>query len=258
MVKTYIGSCIWRDVNPAHMKAVMGVLRTPGFSYWPQTGDALIERARGISATYFLNKTDCDVHLSIDSDIVGFTPEDTVKLVEAAEEYGIVGGVYVCRSASRTFPATFYEEGVRVLHHFDHTPVPVKWCATGFLAVHRRVFEAMVPTLRLLHASQGDRAFYNFYGPMEYDDVDVGEPILLSEDYAFCERAKQLGFPSYIDPAIRLGHMGSYVYRLEDTAQPQIEAQPLAIMRTDSNKWQVESIEEEATSRQVESLSGRK
>ena len=242
-MRIFVGSAIWREVSAAHHTSLIPLLRTPNIQYGPQIGDALIERARGISATYFLRETDCDVHLSIDSDIVGFTVEDTLKLCELAAEYGIVGGSYVCRSASRTFPATHYKADVRVEHAFDHTPVAVKWCATGFLAVHRRVFEVLARDLPLLHRSQ-PWAFHNFYGPFEYEDDDTGEPILLSEDYAFCERARRAGFESYIDPAVRVGHLGSYIYRLEDTAQPQLEPQPLAITRTGGNRWRVESLTE--------------
>ena len=253
-MKIFVGSCIWREVAAEHHKALIPLLRQPNVQYGPQVGDALIERARGISATYFLRQTDADVHLSIDSDIVGFTVEDTLKLCELAEEYGIVGGSYVCRSASRTFPASHYAADVRVEHAFDHTPVPVKWCATGFLAVHRRVFERLAEDLPLLHRSQL-WAFHNFYGPFEYEDADTGEPILLSEDYAFCERARRVGFESYIDPAVRLGHLGSYVYRLEDTAQSQLEPQPLVITRTSGNRWRVEGIAT-ATPPQLEVAAG--
>lgn len=228
------------------MRSLVALLRAPGFGYYPQTGDALIERARGISATYFLRKTDYDVHLSIDSDIMGFSLEDTQKMCELAMEHDIVAGVYVCRSAARTFPATFYEDGVRVFHAFEHEPVPVKWAATGFMAVHRRVFEKLRENQTLLHASEEDRAFYNFYGCIEYEDEDTGEPILLSEDYAFCQRAKEAGFGCYIDPAIRLGHIGQYVYRLEDTAQPQPEAQPLALTRN-GKRWAIEGMSERPT-----------
>ena len=177
-LSVYIGSAIWRTVEVGHMKGITALLRTPGFSYYPQTGDALIDRARGISATYFLRQTEADVHLSIDSDITGFTVEDTRKMCELAAEHGIVGGVYVCRSASRTFPATFYEDGVRVMHGLVHEVVRVMWCATGFLAVHRRVFEKLAEDLPLLHKSEGERAFYPFYLPMVYEDADTGDCFL--------------------------------------------------------------------------------
>ena len=157
-------------------------------------------------------------------------------------DYDIVGGVYVRRSQNETTPATWYMNEVPVIHAFDHTPVAVKWAATGFLAVHRRVFEKLSENLRLLHARQ-PWAFYNFYGCTEYEDEELGEPILLSEDYAFCQRAKDAGFQIYIDPAVRIGHLGSYVYRLEDMAQKPLEAQPLRLTRTSSYAWRVEGID---------------
>lgn len=221
------------------MKSLVPLLREPNVEYAPQTGDALIERARGISATYFLDQSDADVYLSIDSDITGFTVEDTLALCKQAMTHDIVAAAYVTRSANRSFPTSYYEEGVRVEHGFDHTPVPIKWAATGFLAVHRRVFEKLAQDLPLLHASAPTR-FYPFFQTLIYEDSTT-EPILLSEDYAFCERARQAGFSVYLDPAVRIGHIGSYVYRLEDVAQKQADPQPLAVTR-EGLKWRVESL----------------
>lgn len=232
MVKVYVGSVIWREVAPLHMKSLLSVLVDPRYAYYPQVGDALVERARGISASYFLRHTDADVHLSIDSDIVEFQKKDIDQLCEQAEEYGIVGGVYICRSAARTFPATFFEDETPIEFAFDPSPQPVKWLATGLMAVHRRVFEAMAGTLPLLHERDGARAFYPFYQTLIHDGGDEIGQILLSEDYAFCQRAKELGFQSYVNPAIRVGHVGPYVYRLEDMAQTVLQPQPMKITRS--------------------------
>lgn len=247
------------------------MLRDPHYEYGPpHTGDALVERARGISATTFMMHTDGDVHLSIDSDIIDFRKEAIDQMCEQAMEYGIVGAVYICRAVNRTKPATLFEEdtpitfgekpkpdsqwvleqsgrnhaGEFVTIQMEATPQPVRWIATGCVAVHRRVFEAMAKDMRLLHERDADKgmAFYNFYQPIEYaDEVEIAGPdgpqkvidhILLSEDFAFSERAKAYGFTSYVNPAIRLGHIGAYVYRLEDLAeQPQLLPQPITIER---------------------------
>lgn len=237
--KTYIGSCIWRTVEPYHMKSLVQLLVDPHYGYFPQIGDGLIERARGMSASYFLRKTDAQVHLSLDSDIVEFKKEAIDQMCDQAMEYDIVGGVYICRSVVRTFPASFFEEGVKVEFGFDSKPVPVQWVATGCLAVHRRVFERMAETMPLLHEKDGDRAFYPFYQTMIYDTGEEMGQILLSEDFAFSQRAKDLGFTCYINPSIRLGHMGSQVHRLEDMAQDILQPQPLSIERV-NRYWRVE------------------
>jgi len=238
--KTYIGSAIWRTTEPYHMKSLLPLLMDGRYGYFPQIGDALIERARGMSATNFLLRTDAEVHLSLDSDIVEFKKDKIDEMCEQAVELGIVGAVYICRSVVRTFPATFFEEGVKVEFAHDSTPVPVKWIATGCVAVHRRVFEAVAKTMPLLHAKDGDKSFYPFYRTMIYDtgEDDMG-PILLSEDFAFSQRAKELGFTSYINPSIRVGHMGTQVHRLEDMAQSILQPQPLSIERV-NRYWRVE------------------
>jgi len=254
-VKVYIGSAIWRTVEPLHMQSVMALLTKkesdsgPAYEYYPQTGDACMERVRGISATYFLRHTDADVHLSIDSDIVQFDRVAIDQMCEQAEKYDIVGAIYICRSTARTFPTTFFNDGEVIEFAFDPTPKPVQWVATGCLAVHRRVFEKMAETMPLLHKPDGKRAFYDFYETMHYDTEEMGL-IKLTEDYAFSQRAKDIGFTSYINPAIRLGHMGPYAYRLEDMAQVLLEPQPMKLGRR-GTVWRVECAMNEDTSRNL-------
>lgn len=227
----YIGSAIWREVVALHMKSLIPLLLDNHYGYYPQVGDALVERARAMSATYFLRETKGEVHLSLDSDIVEFTKDAIDQMCEQTRKYDIVAAAYICRATARTFPSSFLEEGTRVEFNKDPTPVPVKWAATGCMAVHRRVFEKMAETMPLLHESDGPRAFYPFYQSMIWDEPEIDEKILLSEDFAFCQRAKELGFGVYINPSIRLGHMGAYVHRIEDMAQKMLAPQPMAITR---------------------------
>ena len=238
-MKIYIGSAVWREVAPLHMKSLLALLRDPHYAYFPQTGDACMERVRGISATYFLRHSDADVHLSLDSDIVEFEKDAIDKMCGQALTHDIVGAVYICRSAARTFPATFFNDGEPIEFAFDPTPKPVKWVATGCLAVHRRVFERMAETLPLLHERDGSRAFYDFYETMHYDVGGEVGLIKLTEDYAFSQRATDLGFTSYVNPAVRVGHMGPYAYRLEDMAQTLLQPQPLKMERRGVH-WRVE------------------
>lgn len=236
-MKIYIGAAVGRAVEPMHMKALIPLLRDQRYGYFPQVGDALMERVRGMSATYFLRETDADVHLSLDSDIVQFTKSDMDLMCEQAEELGIVGAAYICRSTARTFPASQFKDEQRVDFNKDTTPVPIRWIATGCVAVARRVFEKMAEGMPLLHASEGKRAWYDFYETMHYD-MD-GEMIKLSEDFSFSERAKDLGFESHINPAIRIGHQGPYTHRLEDMAQTPLQPQPLTLTHIGKH-WRIE------------------
>lgn len=241
-MKVVIGSTVWRTVEVRHVSSLVNILRQPGFAWAPQHGDALVERARSINATWFLNHTDADVHLSIDSDITDFSLEDVTKVCEQAMTHDIVCGLYVTRGGhGRTFPTSRVEEGRDILMDGKNNElVPLVWGATGFMATHRRVFERLSQDLPLLHRSDGDRAFYPFYVPFWVDWQD--DQILLSEDYAFCQRAKDAGFGVWLNPAVRLGHIGQYAYRLEDMATEFPDPQPLVI-RCEGRTWSVKAPE---------------
>ena len=239
-LSVFVGSAVWRQVEPLHMKSLLSLLvDVRKYAYFPQVGDALIERARGINATYFLRHTKADVYLSLDSDIVEFKKEAIDQMCEQAVEYDIVGGAYICKSVARTFPSSLFLDDTSIEFGFDPTPKEVQWAATGCLAVHRRVFEKMAETLPLLHEKDGPRAFYPFFQSMIHEEKDAGK-ILLSEDFAFCQRARDLGFVPHINPSVRVGHMGPYAYRLEDMAQQVLQPQPVKISRS-GGFWRIEA-----------------
>jgi hypothetical protein len=72
--------------------------------------------------------------------------------------------------------------------------------------VHRRVFDALVPTVPLCMGST-DASFWPLWQPFWVEDEHAGGWNYLSEDWAFCERARQAGFKVWVDPSIKLGHI---------------------------------------------------
>jgi hypothetical protein len=214
-LKIWWGSSVGRSYEPDHVTSIVNLLaHNPYPMYWkPIHGDALIERSRSRSATAFLD-SDAEVFLTVDTDIV-FYWKDAVTLCEQAVSHSLVVGAYATRSALRSFVTSALEPHKPVEFASDSTPVPIQWGATGFMAVHRRVFEKMAKTMPLCHRDEPDMRHYPFFLPFVHDVVP-NYPILLSEDYAFTEHAKLAGFPPYLNPAIRVGHLGPYCYRLED------------------------------------------
>ena len=93
--------------------------------------------------------------------------------------------------------------------------VEVRYCGFGFTHVRRTVFEAVQQRLDLPVCNQRfGSLLVPFFLPMV-----VPEPRghwSLSEDYAFCERARQAGFTVMADTRIRLWHVGTYRYGWED------------------------------------------
>lgn len=233
----YLGSAYGRAIEPDHFQSLIRMLRYP-VTFVPTWNDALLSRARAKTATHFLLETDCDVHVSIDADIV-FDPQSVLQIAQQAHELGgLVAGLYVTRAAGGLCkPTSVFEDDVPIEFGTDPTPVPIKWAATGFLATPRRVLERLVEDLPLCHPDEPWR-FYPLYDPFTVDGPRGA--IGLSEDYAYCERARRAGFTVYINPAVRLLHLGHYPFRLEDLGQPEMPASPVQLTYQSDGRYRIE------------------
>ncbi len=200
--------------------------------YRAMRGDALIERTRGRAATAFIMDTNYDVLLQVDDDI-GFSPEDAVQVAKQAMDLGIVCGAYLTRHQTQGIPTSYLEPGQSVrFFSGDPTPVQIRWAGGGFMAVHRKVYEALAEDLPLLHRND-DLRHYPFYSTMLSQDPTMSEdyPILLSEDWAFCERARKAGYSTWLNTNVRLTHFGVTAFTLENLLSAPIERQTLDVER---------------------------
>ena len=169
--------------------------------YW---NAAALDRNRSMMASRFLD-SDADVFISIDHD-TQWQRGAVAKLAKAAsEKRGIVGGVYSKRHFGRGIATRFLESGEYLIP--SEEVIKARWVGGGFLAVHRDVLEAMKPTLPECFA---EKPFWPFFLPM------VVEGEYLSEDWAFCERARELGFDVYADLSIALTHVGQWGFTVQN------------------------------------------
>ena len=184
--------------------------RWPELALWDHAKDALITRARSTVATQYLEQGAGDVLIMVDHDI-GWDAGDLEHLTRVClDMVGIVGGVYSKRGFELGVPIRFGEYGEYRVP--DDRVVECSYVATGFMAIHRRVLEAMAAELPM--TVHGFRPFFDTPLVTRED----GQTESLSEDYAFCERARALGFRVWADLRPNLTHMGSHVYTVADTA----------------------------------------
>ena len=244
-MKLYLGNAVWRTEEVGHsqaMRSLVRVLDKRGLEFYDGTvvGDALISRARSVIGSRFL-RSDKDVLLSIDSDI-WFRPEDAISLAEKAMEYDIVAAMYMTRGLENQ-PALMLPDHP-VIFAANAMPVEAPFVSTGFVAVNRKVFQALSEELPLCHRGWSDRgvdtSFWPFYMPYTIPWDDEGH-IYLSEDWAFCQRAKDMGFKVWLDPSIRLGHFGQTMFTLEDLIRaPKPDPEPLKLYRNGTGELQTE------------------
>lgn len=174
-------------------------------------GEAGIHRTRNVAASRWLRETADDVCVMIDDDIV-FRSEDVARLVAYCRDgHDVICGAYPVRDgghlALRQQPGElWFGEG--------QPPIEVAYMATGFVAIHRRVFEAMVPTLPLCHPG-GDYAHWPFFSFREAQN-EQGDWEHLSEDFDFSQKARDLGFSIWLDQATILGHIGSVEFNVRN------------------------------------------
>jgi hypothetical protein len=171
-------------------------------------GCSVVSRARNLLAQDLLDSTCTDL-IFIDSDI-NFEPEDVLRLMAWTSEPGkdIVAGVPRVRSEDKVYITTLDYNADKELTMDSMGLVKAKRVATAFMMVRREVFEK-------LSASHPEWQYHDARAkrtvPALFDFM-LTEEGYIGEDFLFCDRAREAGFEVWIDPTIKLGHMGVQEY----------------------------------------------
>jgi hypothetical protein len=212
------------------------------------SNNASISRARNVLTAAFL-QSDASHMLFLDGDI-GFVPEEVVDLVarmQGDDRLAVIGAPCTKRQVNWPLVASAAAKGlgqgnpadlerysgvfaIEPLHpganfRLDE-PLELTRVGTGLMMIRRDVIETMCarhPELRYAPDAldresgvTGD-AIHALYQPMI--DPDTGH--LMSDDYAFCRRARDAGFRVWLAPWMRTSHTGParFAGSLADLAQ---------------------------------------
>jgi len=187
---------------------------------------SLITKARNELISKFMNNTDLDYFIFIDSDM-SFKPKDIIKLMNYEKE--IIGATYPKKVLNwmelqkgiinnvaensieliqKTSKYTIYDKKKNKL---SNGLMEIERLGTGFMMIKRSLIEKMekkYPNLmykmeKQINEKEKDRKKgYGFF------DSRLINKEHISEDYSFCEYVKGAGEKIYIDPKIELGHHG--------------------------------------------------
>jgi hypothetical protein len=175
-----------------------------GYSVWRRYGVSDITMGRNGLANEALAAGFSEL-MWIDSDIL-FNPQDVQRL--RRHRLPVVGGIYP-KKGDRTMACVLLPGNHEILFGEGGGLLEVKYLATGFLLTRKEVYESMLRKRHSLGLGRtgGVPFFYHIIGR-------TGRQ--LSEDYSFCARVARCGYRVMADTAVRLGHIGRYVYSWED------------------------------------------
>jgi SAM-dependent methyltransferase len=207
MTRQPIVVCANREVSVHTYDSVLRLMHTRSeeFDWNPgRAAESGLLRARSVWASKWYREYVDDGFLMIDSDIE-FDPDAAEKVVRLGrEKRSIAVAAYSVRDGGHM--AIRGMDGA-IAFGPDEPPAEIRFGATGFMYVHRDVLDAMIPTLPLCHANQPWALWPMFDFQVVPDELSGGFN-WLSEDWWFCERARQLGFRVWLDPTVMLTHWG--------------------------------------------------
>ena len=189
-------------------------------------GCSVVSRARNIIAHQFM-KSDCDNLMFIDADMT-FDAESVIRLMCWNQEKAIVAGAYEARKEGRVYIVSLDGghgvNGPQGKVTMDEAGLVRAYrVATGFMMIQRRVFDVLKaahPELEHKDTNTDERMY-------AYFDFKVTPDGYIGEDFLFCDRAREQGLDIWLDPTIKLGHMGIHEFKSDfgnDVLYPSLMA----------------------------------
>jgi len=203
--------------------------------------ESLIQRARNYVVDEFL-RSDCTHLVFIDSDIA-FDPRDVLGLIAVQvadpEKYNIVTGPYPKKTIAwekvkaaadqgkadespfelDQYTADYVFNPVNKLASFNISePLEIGEGGTGFMVVPRETFDKYKAAYPEYSYKPDHARTENFDGTneiMAYFDciIDPKSRRYLSEDYFFCQKAREAGMKVWMCPWMKLNHIGTYIFK---------------------------------------------
>ena len=158
--------------------------------------DSLINRARNNLASQFLETDGYEELFFLDADCE-ISPNDAERLRQMT---GIRGALVPLKGKDRW---NAFKDGEMVTPETNSKPFSVDFLGTAALVLPKRVLSSMALSGRL------NRYRDPIVGDVwEFFPTYVKDGTLLSEDYGFCELARECGHTITVNPAVSVKHYG--------------------------------------------------
>ncbi len=242
---------VYNKIDVPFVQCLMGMLSsTTVIGWWDfLPGDSLVNRARNNLASRFLNgvpsQTDDGEQVTLQFEWMLFLDTDLVfdrtavpMLYEVALRRGpgIYCGAYPIKQLE---PKVVFNNMPGAVPDAEGI-VDVREAGTGFMLIHRSVFQQMAEKFKAEIEFIPDTGTHTEVPQLGYDFFSVGvytDPILnrrrfLSEDWYFCQRWRALGGKILMHTRISCGHIGQFQYpanpqdlvEIADRLRPKLQA----------------------------------
>ena len=155
--------------------------------------EPLVQLARNKLLSLFI-ESDCDELIFIDSD-QAWDAEDLLRLANIDKDF--VGAPVILKNSNKY--------NVSFKNAINNNLIKVDFVGTGFLKISKKVAKAVSE----ISQEYKDGESYN---KMAFEVKIVDEDII-SEDFMFCKKWKDLGGEIFIDPSINPYHIGNSTFR---------------------------------------------
>lgn len=172
---------------------------------YDECGNALIADARALMVSQFL-ESECDTLVFIDSD-VAWEKDALIKLIDHPVD--MVAGIYPQRKDPIDYCVRWDTSKKDLIADPITGLLEVLGVPAGFMKLSRAQLEKMTD-----HYS--DTEFYVENAPNKkvwalFADYRIGK-FKMGEDYAFCRRWTDIGGKVWVDPEIKMGHVGNKTF----------------------------------------------
>ena len=181
-------------------------------AFYFKAGCSLLDKARNEIVHGF--RKGLGTHLlCVDSDVV-WNPKDAVKMVaqSVAHPEKILVGAYPTKNKDKAefhYPITVNEDKTTSV---EDGLIQVNTAAAGFMLLSKEHLDTMAEALP-------EESYYvDNFGEFKGEDIPclfeskVVDHSYVGEDVLFCRRAADAGLKIWVDPSIRLQHVGEYPY----------------------------------------------
>jgi hypothetical protein len=170
-------------------------------------GDGNLPRVRSFQLGLWKRAWDtdnkCDYFMIVDEDI-SFDPEAIDILIK--DDKPIVGGIYTFKTTNPHYTGKVCTRFLDNQPGDLSGPFRVRWLNGGFILVKAEVLLAMIDRYKDLAFNVGEDSSMDMKESWALWCPFVHDRVFLSEDWAFCQRAQDMGFEVWADWRAKLVH----------------------------------------------------